>query len=183
MFTRDTEINPRLVPGFKTFYFPCKTEDWGLSPSRSRLLGLVEEGSWWWREHSGPGSGGGGPDDQALLTGHRDAPDEVQELLEVQLPIAVQIEFLHHPVQDPGVLLVLQKTRETGIGVGLEAKVPLTEPCPVPTAPGMELLPLCSPPSPTPRCLVGLEALTAAPGAKHSYRGLFFWPGFCSQDH
>lgn len=60
---------------------------------------------------------------QGIVAGHCDASNEVQELLEVQLPITVQIEFLHHPVQDSWVPLILQKIKEIGINACLEAKV------------------------------------------------------------
>lgn len=69
-----------------------------------------------------PGLGAGGLDNQGVVAGHRDAPDEVQELLEVELPVAIQIEFLHHPVHHAWVLLVLQKMEEVGIDVCLEEK-------------------------------------------------------------
>lgn len=79
-----------------------------------------------------PGLGARGVNKQGIVAGHRNAPDEVQELLEIQLPVTIQIEFLHHPVHDTWVLLILQKTKEMGIDVCLEAKMPLWKepPCP-----------------------------------------------------
>lgn len=79
-----------------------------------------------------PGLGARGVNKQGIVAGHRNAPDEVQELLEIQLPVTIQIEFLHHPVHDTWVLLILQKTKEMGIDVCLEAKMPLCKepPCP-----------------------------------------------------
>lgn len=45
------------------------------------------------------------------MAGHCNASYEIQELLEVQLPIAVDIKPLHHPVHNSGVLLILQETK------------------------------------------------------------------------
>lgn len=64
-----------------------------------------------------------GVNHQGIVAGHRNAPDEVQELGEVELPITVQIQFLHHPVHNTRVLLILQKTKES-----LNLCLPLTKP-------------------------------------------------------
>lgn len=66
------------------------------------------------------GLGARGVNKQGIVTGHRNAPDEVQELLEIQLPITIQIEFLHHPVHDTWVLLILCEGSQLSVHEGQE---------------------------------------------------------------
>lgn len=49
--------------------------------------------------------------EQCIVAGHCNASYEIQELLEVQLPITVDIKPLHHSVHNSRVLLILQETK------------------------------------------------------------------------
>lgn len=54
-----------------------------------------------------PGTGKG------LMASYRQAADQIKELLEIQLPVRVDVQSLHHAVKDTGVLLVLQKHNDS----------------------------------------------------------------------
>lgn len=87
--------------------------------------------------HQLAGLGRRGLNQQGIVAGHRNAPDEVQELLEVELPITVQIQFLHHPVHNTWVLLVLCEGSQLGVHEG--QKLPLGESAVVPFTPCVPL--------------------------------------------
>lgn len=74
------------------------------------------QGSWLRNVHSGGemrllGLGARRLNEQCIVAGHCNASYEIQELLEVQLPITVHIKPLHHPVHNSRVLLILQETK------------------------------------------------------------------------
>lgn len=47
--------------------------------------------------------------DKGLMASHGQATNEIEKFLEIQLPVTVEVQFLHHAVEDAGVLLVLQR--------------------------------------------------------------------------
>lgn len=47
--------------------------------------------------------------DKGLMAGDGQATNKVEEFLEIKLPVAVEVQLLHHAVKDAGILLVLQR--------------------------------------------------------------------------
>ena len=78
------------------------------------------QGSWLRNVHSGGemrllGLGARRLNEQCIVAGHCNASYEIQELLEVQLPITVDIKPLHHSVHNSRVLLILCEGSQLGV--------------------------------------------------------------------